>query len=259
MDIKSDIIAALSKLSANIGKLIIGMGILFSGATHAAIWNCSEPATYDCDSVNFGSVTLDYEQGTSIIVDEVPTTVDPVIVSETHPDNSRYTPTAHLITSSSGSFGTWGSSSANYTGSRAIFSNAEYGTTTITGQSYEFSNIGSYLAFDLESIDVSELLNTTTYSGTQITFYAQSWNGYTVTQVVTLDGIFGNETIFFDSSFTNLKSVSWNQTPGWHQFDNVVLSNVTLATPIPPTIWLFLSGITAIAGFFRNTRKPGIK
>ena len=45
-----------------------------------------------------------------------------------------------------------------------------------------------------------------------------------LSDVIALDGNFGFETYMF-SGFTDLVAVTWTQLPGYHQFDNIVISD----------------------------------
>lgn len=159
-----------------------------------------------------------------------------------------------ISTTTDRNFGTWGLLSPNYTGSRAIFSNNANATTTISGHGSLYGTAD--FIFDLESIDISELVNTSTYADTSITFFAQLLDGSVTSQTVQLDGIFGNETFYFNDTFAQIRSVWWDQTPDWHQFDNVVMNNVSIVAPLPAAAWLFISGIVGLTGYgWRNRFK----
>ena len=111
-------------------------------------------------------------------------------------------------------FHTFGTGSASFEGSKAVFLNSKTGTTTLT------SVDGS--AFTLESIDVDEVGGAST-----ITFIGTTSGGGTVTQTFTLDGVDGFQTLEFSEVFTDLVSVSWDQGGTLlttYQFDNIVLT-----------------------------------
>ncbi len=79
-----------------------------------------------------------------------------------------------------------------------------------------------------------------------------SGGGTPVTQSFQLSS-FGFSDFFFNSSFTNLTSLTWNQgmvPADSYQFDNIVVS----AVPIPAAVWLFGSGLLGLTGIARRKK-----
>lgn len=132
------------------------------------------------------------------------------------------------------SFATYGMTASGFTGSTSLINDNVQGVTRLSAVN------GSL--FSIYSIDVSELtdLNGATDS---ITFYGTNFNGGTVSQTFSIDGIFGSETFSFDSNFTDLAKVEWAQTDYFVQFDNITASPV----PVPSSILLFGAVLTALA------------
>jgi hypothetical protein len=112
------------------------------------------------------------------------------------------------------SFGDWGSKSANFAGSMALFNNYGSKTTALTKSDGGF--------FSLASLDISELYSygiggTVTFTGYQ--------NGDTrVSQTISLDGVFGFQTILLNG-FSDLKTFEWTSggltLDKMIQFDNI--------------------------------------
>lgn len=105
--------------------------------------------------------------------------------------------------------------------------------------------------FSINSIGLS-ILNPDGVSP-EVTFTGFLLGGGTVTQ--TFQPLsFGFSDFFFDASFSNLTSISWNQGPydgDAHQFDNINLNVVKV--PEPATIALLGLGLAGI-GFARRKR-----
>lgn len=226
----------------------------------------SSAGTAVCYDVHLGNVTFDYERGLPILVDEVPTTAEGTTLSSNNSiafehNTLDFTTTASIAID--GLFGSWGSTSSNYSGSRALFNNLDNGVTKINifesidvRPSYASRHLMTeYATFDFVAIDISELLNDTLYGPTSITFSGELSTGSVVSQTVLLDGVFGLETFTFGDTFMGVKSVWWDQAPDWHQFDNVVLENVTVrVVPIPASVWLFGSGLIGLIGAARRKK-----
>ncbi len=128
-----------------------------------------------------------------------------------------------------------------FAGSTALFNDNYNGQTVLT-------KVGGG-TFNLHSISLAELFAADVQFGVQFTGLLV--NSATVSKTFTLDGIFGFQDFTFGSEFSNLVSVSWNQTADFHQFDNV---NVT-PTPIPAAAWLLGSGLLGLVGIRRRTGK----
>lgn len=158
-----------------------------------------------------------------------------------------------------------GITSPSYTGSTALFSNNDGGLVTLRANMIAsgildqitimqgFGNI-----FDFISIDLSELVNAASQN-TSITFTGKLSGGGLASSTVTLDGIFGQETFLFGDTFRGVTSVSWIQEGDWHQFDNIVVDNVTgtinsSIIPVPAAVWLFGSGLLGLFGIARRKK-----
>ncbi len=126
----------------------------------------------------------------------------------------------------------------NFPGSTASFGRFRGNTTTLT-------QIGGS-PFDLISMEVSELF--ATGGVVPVTFVGTKTDTSTVMKAITLDGIFGFETVTFPG-FTNLVSVKWIQEADDHQYDNIRGRPV----PLPVTGWMGLALLTAL-GAWRATR-----
>lgn len=140
------------------------------------------------------------------------------------------------------SFGVLGTEAAGFSGSTALFNDNDDGPTVLT-------RINGGL-FTLASISLSELL--AAEPSVSIVFSGTLASGGTVYQTFILDGILGAEDFAFPAEFSNLVSVTWNQTADYHQFDNIKVSSV----PIPATAWLLCSGLVGLAGVRSKMRKP---
>nr|WP_321465013.1 PEP-CTERM sorting domain-containing protein [uncultured Desulfobulbus sp.] len=140
------------------------------------------------------------------------------------------------------SFATFGSAADGfYTGSTALFNDNVEGVTWLT-------STDTTVLFSLYSIDLSELFDHAETTDT-VTFYGINWLGQTVEQTFTLDGLFGSETFYFSSDFTNLVSVHWAQTDYFVQFDNIA---TTAPVPEPSTLLLFGAGLIGLSAATKN-------
>lgn len=110
-------------------------------------------------------------------------------------------------------------------------------------------------AFTLVSIQLSTLVSNGTSPA--VTFTGHLVGGGTVTQTFT-PTVFGFQTFNFNSSFTNLLSVTWHQGTderNAHQFDNIVVDPV----PEPSAMILLGSGLVAAATRIRKWRRSAGK
>jgi len=108
----------------------------------------------------------------------------------------------------------------DYEGSAALVNNQDNGVTVLT------KDDGG--AFNVASIDLAELWR---YGGgpRNVPFTGTRADGSTVSVTFTTDGTEGFQTFTFDG-FTDLISLSWDQVPPYHQFDNI---NLTIGTADP--------------------------
>ncbi len=135
-------------------------------------------------------------------------------------------------------FATYGAQIGDFVGSTALINDNDDGMTTLT-------RVGGG-AFSLVSIDLAELfIGEVDYS---VTFTGTKADASVVTQSFVLDGAFGAETFAFNSDFVGVTAVSWANTAGYHQFDNI---NVA-AVPEPETYALFLAGLGLVGMIARR-------
>ena len=140
----------------------------------------------------------------------------------------------------------WQQSNVQYAGSAGLHERISNGLIILSRQ--------DGAAFKLTSIDLSTLHPQGISPA--VVFVGVLQGGGTVTQTFT-PTVFGFHTFVFNSSFTNLLSVSWHQGNddfNAHQFDNVVVNSVT-SVPEPATMLLFGSGLVGVAGTLRKRRK----
>ena len=121
----------------------------------------------------------------------------------------------------------FGTLESRFTGSTALFNDANNGVTRLTK-----SGGGT---FTLTSINLAELngnnVATVTFTGTKP-------DTSTVTQAFTIDGVaFGQQTFTFPATFTNLTKVEWAQVALYHQYDNIVVAGCGGPPPnTPPSL-----------------------
>lgn len=99
--------------------------------------------------------------------------------------------------------------------------------------------------FSIESIGLSILRNGSV--SPSITFVGNVFGGGTV-QTTFTPVTFGFTDFFFDSSFSNLTSLTWRQgtdESNAHQFDNIQLNSVEV--PEPSTLVVFTLGLMGLA------------
>jgi len=238
--------------------LILNMCLSVISANAAIVAGCVE---YDnCYVGNFGTVIMDFEISDEPLLDQIhasgplaASVSDEILLNETQVMNST------LYLTQTNQLSSWGLLSPNYAGSRALFNNTNNGTISIQNNS-GFSAPSSVIhssTFDFTSIDLSEVANNSEYGVTNITFMGRRLSGDVVSQSVTLDNIFGMETFHFGDTFNDVTRIWWNQTPEWHQFDNIVFEDVTVtasAVPVPAAVWLFGSGLLGLVGFARRKK-----
>lgn len=147
-----------------------------------------------------------------------------------------------FTSSSTSGFGSWGTTSLNFAGSTGMFNDSLTGSTTTMVQD-------SGLAFSVYGLNLSELFFFSPTS--DVTFTGTTSTGGTVSQTFTLDGSFGYEVFNFSSVFTDLVALSWDQTSGFHQFDNIRVA--VDPVPLPAGGALLLTALGA--GFALRRRK----
>lgn len=139
-------------------------------------------------------------------------------------------------------FSTWGSTSDFYTGSTALANDNDGGLT-------QLSQIGGGL-FSLSSISLAALYPSITEDSVEVSFTGLLGNGSTVSQTFMVAA--GMPQVFnFDSSFTNLASVSWANNAMYHQFDDI---NV-VAVPEPESYAMLLAGLGLIGALARRRNR----
>lgn len=138
-------------------------------------------------------------------------------------------------------FATFGAQISDFTGSTALINDNDEGLTVLSA--------ASGVAFNLASIDLAELAigETVDYS---VVFTGTTLGGDIVTQAFTLDGLYGAETFAFGAEFNGLVAVSWTNSAGYHQFDNI---NVT-AVPEPEAYAMMLAGLGLLGAVARRKR-----
>ena len=118
-----------------------------------------------------------------------------------------------------------------YNGSPSLFNNRANAITTLTRNRGE--------SFKLESIDLDWINSAAFTSDVPVTFNGTKSNDSVVSRTFNLDLNQGLQTFRFGGRFNNLQSVSWEQEPDFHQFDNIVASEV----PEPLTIFGSLAAL----------------
>lgn len=106
-------------------------------------------------------------------------------------------------------------------------------------------------AFSIQSFDASEY-NVSFATGETINVSAMLSGGGIISTVFTLDDTFGFETLTFDASWTNLASVTFQNTNGRIAYDNIVVDAPTVVSAPGPLAILGL-GILGL-GLARRIR-----
>ena len=132
------------------------------------------------------------------------------------------------------SFSSYGTLAGDFSVSTSLMNDNYLGITRL-------SAINGSL-FSMYSIDVSEISQASAYTDT-ITFHGITFDGSDVYQSFGIDGVFGNETLYFDITFGDLVQVEWENPSNFVQFDNITASPV----PVPSSILLFGTVLTALA------------
>ncbi|MDF5708650.1 MAG: hypothetical protein PUP90_13430 [Nostoc sp. S4] len=120
-------------------------------------------------------------------------------------------------------FATFNTGKSRYLGSTALYNNSIDGTTVLT------RNDGGI--FDLLSIDLGELNEP--FESSTVTFVGTKADNSVISNSFNLNGVKGFQTFAF-TDFTNLVSTSWQQIAPFHQFDNIVVSDITTKS-VPET------------------------
>lgn len=139
-------------------------------------------------------------------------------------------------------FATYGTLDTEFSGSTALINDNADGLTTLTKANGR--------VFNLISIDLTELIvgDGVDYD---VEFTGTTFHRGTVTLAFSLNGLRDTETLYFDARFSDLIAVSWANTGGGHQFDNIV------AVPEPATLGLSLCALGILGGMVRNRRGAG--
>jgi hypothetical protein len=127
------------------------------------------------------------------------------------------------------------SPSSRFNGSTSLFDNTFGGVTTLIKD-------GGGL-FSLNSIDLDWLNGV---GPVPVNFVGTKADSSTILANFTLDQDQGFETFNF-SGFNDLVSVSWEQEPGFHHIDNIVLDREPIPEPIPEPLTILG---TIVAGCF---------
>jgi hypothetical protein len=156
-----------------------------------------------------------------------------------------------LSNSGPAGFAAWGTQSANYPGSVALLNNnlGEWTTlSTLSGSS-----------FAIFSISLAHLRANLMGSENVVDFTGIRLDGTMLFQSFVIPASTGGSPVLhafaFSNSFRDLQSLTWQQTPNYHQFDNIVLvdSSATV-TPEPISMALLGTGLAGVAIARRRRR-----
>lgn len=133
-----------------------------------------------------------------------------------------------------------------FNGSASLFNNTVNGIITLS------KNDGNL--FNLSSIDLDWLNG---FGQVVVDFAAVKSDLSNVFQSFNLDLSNGFETFSFGNSFNDIRSVSWQQTAPFHQFDNIVIANANPGQPVPEPITIL--GTLAAGGIGAALRRKSKK
>jgi hypothetical protein len=170
---------------------------------------------------------------------------------------SSYSEDGYTLTTP-GMFRSWGTSSADYRGSTALFSANSASSISNVGAGNVSLIKSDNSVFDLISIDLfGQLINPPFFSDGSDPVDAM-FTGYKADGSFVYQSFFNDSTsptTFLLTNFSNLIRVDWTNSPSLtaNQFDNIVLSTSNVsAVPVPAAAWLFCSAIMGFIGFRRK-------
>ncbi|MCC5598370.1 hypothetical protein [Nostoc favosum] len=157
-----------------------------------------------------------------------------------------YTEDGYTLTNISNlfEFSTFNTGESRYLGSTALFNDTVDGTTVLT------KNDGGI--FDLISIDLGELNQP--FESPTVKFVGTKADNSIISNTFNLNGVKGFQT-FALKDFTNLVSTTWEQVSPFHQFDNIVVSDITTKSVPEPASVLSLLSFAALGVGSTLTRK----
>ncbi len=158
-----------------------------------------------------------------------------------------YTEDGYTLTNlniNSSPFATFNTEEPRYLGSTALYNDTVDGTTVLT------KNDGDI--FDLISIDLGELNQP--FDSSKVTFFGTKADNSVISNTFNLNGVKGFQTFAF-TDFTNLVSTTWQQVSPFHQFDNIVVSDITTKSVPEPASVLGLLSFAALGVGSTLTRK----
>lgn len=161
----------------------------------------------------------------------------------------------HGSSAQDNAFITWSSTTSLYTGSASLFNNTHRGETIISEQS---NNLFSIFSIDLAPYSLE--LSTGDYIGSESILFTGTKSDNTAVEQVFNLGTTVNimSTYSFESSFTDLVSLNWDQGSilgTRHQFDNIEVQ----AVPNPSSIILFSTGLIGMVSFARKRANKALK
>lgn len=161
-------------------------------------------------------------------------TVDGYVFTSTNHNSSLY------------AFASWGSGSSDYSGEPMLYLNAPPDTVTMTATD---SSLFSVVSMDFAKVFLHSSNATVTLTGTYANSTTTSFSFSMTTPFIYSE--------ILPSSFQDLKSLSWNQGPGYNQFGNIVVIPVPASNPDTPvsessTIVLVGYGFAGLAAVLRR-------